>query len=144
MVNRRNCGPYDVHIGQRIRELRVLLGISQSGLGEKIGLTFQQIQKYEIGVNRVGAGRLFEIAQVLATDIGYFFEGISINDGLIERAPATDIELTLLRDAEIRMLLRRLADIKHRAVRRRVLRLIEAFADAELGEEDSEKSSAHR
>ncbi|NQV48337.1 MAG: helix-turn-helix transcriptional regulator [Rhodospirillaceae bacterium] len=66
--------PVDVYVGIRIRLRRTLLGISQEKLGEAVGLTFQQIQKYERGANRVGASRLYEFSQILNVSISYFFE----------------------------------------------------------------------
>ncbi len=64
----------DVHVGARLRQRRKLLGMTQTGLGDAIGLTFQQVQKYERGANRIGAGRLCDLAQVLDVSIEYFFE----------------------------------------------------------------------
>jgi transcriptional regulator with XRE-family HTH domain len=66
--------PIDVHVGARIRLRRTLLGMSQERLGESLGLTFQQIQKYERGVNRVGASRLFDLSRVLDVPISFFFD----------------------------------------------------------------------
>ncbi|MEX0760784.1 MAG: helix-turn-helix transcriptional regulator [Tistlia sp.] len=66
--------PVDVHVGQRVRQRRTLMGLSQEKLGEALGLTFQQVQKYERGANRIGASRLFDLANILDTDINYFFE----------------------------------------------------------------------
>jgi len=66
--------PVDVHVGRRVRLRRTLLGMSQSKLGAALGLTFQQIQKYERGTNRVGASRLFRLCQVLDVPISYFFD----------------------------------------------------------------------
>lgn len=66
--------PIDVHVGSRIRLRRTLLGMSQERLGEALGLTFQQIQKYERGVNRVGASRLFDLSRVLDVPISFFFD----------------------------------------------------------------------
>jgi transcriptional regulator with XRE-family HTH domain len=66
--------PIDVHVGSRIRLRRTLLGMSQERLGEALGLTFQQVQKYERGANRVGASRLFDLARVLDVPISYFFD----------------------------------------------------------------------
>lgn len=68
------AGPVDVHVGNRIRLRRTLMGLSQEKLGEALGLTFQQIQKYERGANRVGASRLYDLAQVLDVPIGFFFD----------------------------------------------------------------------
>lgn len=69
--------PIDAHVGARIRRRRALLGMSQEQLGDALGVTFQQIQKYERGANRVGASRLFDISRVLDVPISYFFEDIS-------------------------------------------------------------------
>ena len=66
--------PIDVHVGTRIRLRRTLLGMSQERLGDQLGLTFQQVQKYERGVNRVGASRLFDLARVLDVAISFFFD----------------------------------------------------------------------
>ena len=64
------------HVGLKIRQLRTQLGLTQQQLAEMIGVTYQQAHKYERGINRVSAGRLYEIARVLGADIGYFFEGL--------------------------------------------------------------------
>jgi transcriptional regulator with XRE-family HTH domain len=66
--------PIDIHVGSRIRLRRTLLGMSQQKLGDAIGLTFQQVQKYERGTNRVGSSRMFELARVLDVPVAYFFE----------------------------------------------------------------------
>jgi transcriptional regulator with XRE-family HTH domain len=77
--------PIDVHVGARVRLRRTLLGMSQEKLGEAIGLTFQQIQKYERGFNRIGASRLFDISKVLEVPISFFFE--EMDDSVAERSP---------------------------------------------------------
>ncbi len=69
--------PIDVHVGSRVRLRRTLLGMSQERLGEAIGLTFQQVQKYERGANRVSASKLYEIAATLNAPVAYFFEGLA-------------------------------------------------------------------
>ena len=66
--------PIDVHVGSRVRLRRTLLGMSQEKLGEAIGLTFQQVQKYERGANRVGASRLYDLSRVLDVPVGFFFD----------------------------------------------------------------------
>lgn len=66
--------PIDVHVGQRIRQRRTLLGMSQEKLGEALGLTFQQVQKYERGANRVGSSRLFDLSRILDVPMSYFFD----------------------------------------------------------------------
>jgi len=70
----RRPNPIDVHVGGRVRFRRMLLGMSQEKLGERLGLTFQQIQKYEKGINRIGASRLFDLAQVLGVPVQFFYE----------------------------------------------------------------------
>jgi len=75
--NSRRANPIDKHVGERVRMRRMLLGMSQERLGEKLGLTFQQVQKYEKGVNRIGASRLFDLAQVLGVPIQYFYDSMS-------------------------------------------------------------------
>jgi transcriptional regulator with XRE-family HTH domain len=70
----RRPNPIDVHVGSRVRFRRMLIGMSQEKLGEKLGLTFQQIQKYEKGINRIGASRLFDLAQVLGVAVQFFYE----------------------------------------------------------------------
>ena len=72
-----NPNPIDIHVGKRVRLRRTLLGMSQEKLGEALGLTFQQVQKYERGANRIGASRLHHISEVLDVPINYFFEDIS-------------------------------------------------------------------
>ncbi len=69
--------PIDVHVGQRVRLRRTLLGMTQEKLGAALGLTFQQVQKYERGANRVGSSRLFDLSRVLEVPIAYFFDEMS-------------------------------------------------------------------
>ncbi|MDY0872822.1 helix-turn-helix domain-containing protein [Dongia rigui] len=76
MASKGFFNPIDIHVGQRIRQRRTLLGLSQTDLGEAIGLTFQQVQKYERGANRVSSSRLFDLARVLDVPLSWFFEEI--------------------------------------------------------------------
>ena len=75
-AKKKQATSIDARVGQQIRLRRVLLGMSQEELGQRLGLTFQQIQKYERGLNRIGAGRLFELARILHVGILYFYEGV--------------------------------------------------------------------
>src|ERR1700680_1554014 len=70
----RRANPVDTHVGSRVRLRRMLLGMSQERLGDSMGLTFQQVQKYEKGVNRIGASRLFQISKILDVPVQFFFE----------------------------------------------------------------------
>src|SRR6478735_375235 len=74
MAREPRPSPIDVHVGTRVRLRRTLLGMSQEKLGEALGLTFQQVQKYERGVNRIGASRLFDLSRVLDVPISFFFD----------------------------------------------------------------------
>ena len=67
--------PIDIHVGSRLRQRRTMLGMNQAGLGKLLDLSFQQIQKYERGTNRIGASRLFQLSRILDVPIDHFFEG---------------------------------------------------------------------
>jgi transcriptional regulator with XRE-family HTH domain len=98
----RSTAAIDGHVGARIRERRIMLGLTQQQLAEMIGVTYQQAHKYERGINRVSAGRLFEIARVLNTSISYFYEGIG-QEGPRQVAPRQRMLLEIARNfAEIR------------------------------------------
>ena len=79
--------PIDVHVGKRLRLRRTLLGMSQERLGELLGLTFQQVQKYERGVNRIGSSRLFELGQILDVPISFFFDDLPTPAGAAGALP---------------------------------------------------------
>jgi transcriptional regulator with XRE-family HTH domain len=70
----RKPNPVDIHVGGRVRFRRMLLGMSQEKLGERLGLTFQQVQKYEKGINRIGASRLYDLSNVLGVPIQFFYD----------------------------------------------------------------------
>src|SRR5271167_1933565 len=75
---KKQANPVDVQVGNRVRIRRMLIGMSQEKLGDLLGLTFQQVQKYEKGVNRIGAGRLFEVSRILNVPVDFFYEGVSV------------------------------------------------------------------
>lgn len=85
--------PVDLHVGQKIKQLRTLRRMSQTDVARKLNLSFQQIQKYEIGSNRVAASRLFELAQILEVPPSYFFEGLHDNNNA---APKKDTGLEIV------------------------------------------------
>lgn len=76
MVSARSSTSIDQHIGKRIRERRIEIGMSQDALGAKLGVSFQQIQKYESGANRIAASRLYLLSKTLDVDLSFFFEGL--------------------------------------------------------------------
>jgi transcriptional regulator with XRE-family HTH domain len=134
--------PIDVHVGSRIRLRRTLLGMSQERLGEALGLTFQQVQKYERGVNRVGASRLFDLSRVLDVPISFFFDDMP--EGLASTYAAQTgrrpISFTEPRDAftddalnrrETLELVRAYYRITDPAVRKRVFDLIKSMGPGE-------------
>jgi len=89
---RRGSGAYnpvDVYVGRRLRTRRTLLGLSQMTLADAIGLTFQQLQKYERGANRISGSRLYDLSQVLGVEIGYFFEDMDTATQKASPAQAT-------------------------------------------------------
>lgn len=79
--NPKRPNPIDVHVGSRLRLRRMILGMSQEKLGERMRLTFQQIQKYERGINRIGASRLFKLAHILQVPVQFFYEGLTLDSG---------------------------------------------------------------
>ena len=83
----KSPNPVDIHVGSRVRLRRMMIGMSQERLGEKLGLTFQQVQKYEKGANRIGASRLFAISKILEVPVEFFFQDMpdSIADGPTNR-----------------------------------------------------------
>ena len=135
--------PIDVHVGGRVRLRRTLMGMSQERLGEALGLTFQQVQKYERGVNRIGASRLFDLARVLDVPIGFFFDdmpdgvggstgGMGRRSGGLGFADAQDgFEDDTLHRRETLELVRAYYRITDPAVRKRVFDLIKSLTPSE-------------
>ena len=125
--------PVDVQVGSRVRLRRNMLGLSQERLGEAIGLTFQQVQKYERGANRIGASRLHQLSQVLDVPVSFFFDDVdpvrapAIPVGFAE-SPAEAFESDPLRRPETAELVDAYFAIEDAAVRRRLLDLAKALA----------------
>ena len=131
--------PIDVHVGSRIRLRRTLLGMSQEKLGEAIGLTFQQVQKYERGANRVGASRLYDLSQVLDVPVSYFFEEMNPEvasaaqarlGGMLEETPSPAYEPDPMMRRETLELVRAYYRIVDSQVRQRLFDLTKAIANA--------------
>ena len=122
--------PIDVHVGRRVRLRRKQCGLSQGSLGEALGLTFQQVQKYERGANRVSASKLYEISRTLQTPVTYFFDGLA-DDGdvahgdVLSEQAVSDFLLTS-EGMELAALFPR---IRRGPVRRRILELLRALTD---------------
>ena len=125
--------PIDVHVGNRVRLRRVMIGMSQVKLAKEVGLTFQQIQKYEKGTNRICASRLFEFAQILEVPVEYFFEdteaeGTGQSEGEAEAGDPYSI-YDFLSSHEGVELNRAFLQIKEAKVRRVVLELMRSLVD---------------
>jgi transcriptional regulator with XRE-family HTH domain len=120
--------PVDVHVGKRIRHRRWMNGTTQQQLAEKVGIKFQQIQKYETGMNRVSASRLWDIADVLGVGIGFFFEGIETPEAATARV-ARDGQTDLMSDREALELLRSYYAIPENQ-RRRLFELARVLSEA--------------
>ncbi|MEA2954661.1 MAG: hypothetical protein QOJ58_149 [Alphaproteobacteria bacterium] len=126
----------DRHVGSRVRLRRMLLGLSQEKLGDALGLTFQQVQKYEKGTNRIGASRLQQISQFLKVEIAYFFEelpGEKPQGGFAEEG--TTYVMDFLNSSEGLQLNRAFARIKDPRVKRRLIALVNALANLEESDE---------
>lgn len=133
--------PVDVHVGSRVRLRRTMLGMSQEKLGQAIGLTFQQVQKYERGTNRIGASRLFELSKVLDVPVSFFFDDMpqdvaGTQTSAVDPAEARGqaYEADTLAKRETLELVRAYYRIRSPKVRKRVFELAKALGKA--GDED--------
>jgi transcriptional regulator with XRE-family HTH domain len=133
----RRPNPMDAHVGSRVRLRRMLLGMSQEKLGEHLGLTFQQVQKYEKGVNRIGASRLFDLANVLGVPVQFFYDDAPIAagehapaSGFAER-PAESYVVDFLSSREGMELNKAFVRIAEPRVRRSIVELVRALAGEE-------------
>ncbi|MEM8871984.1 MAG: helix-turn-helix transcriptional regulator [Pseudomonadota bacterium] len=120
--------PVDAHVGQRIRHRRWMLGMTQQQLGDSVGIKFQQIQKYETGMNRVSASRLWDIARALDTTIAFFFEGLDGEYAEAPGNPVADMPQNLLADKEAMELIRSYYAIPE-TQRRRLFDLARVLSD---------------
>ena len=138
-----SIGEIDLFVGQKLRQIRVMRNMSQASLAKEIDLTFQQIQKYEGGVNRVSSSTLYSIAKILDVPISYFFDGIdgraSINDNMRymneNQSSAEERVLVhnpdrLLENKEVMQLLRSFASITDLEVKRKVIALVKSLTSS--------------
>lgn len=140
----RRPNPMDIHVGSRVRLRRMLLGISQEKLGEHLGLTFQQIQKYEKGVNRIGASRLYDLATVLEVPVQFFYdeapsyggEDAAVQIGGFAERPSDGYIFEFLNSREGLELNKAFARISDPKARRAVLELVRALAGDEAPPDD--------
>jgi len=130
--SKKKPNPIDIHVGSRIRLRRNMLAMSQEKLGENLGITFQQIQKYEKGTNRVGASRLQAISSILSVPVAFFFEDAPGSEpgrgkGLAEENSANYV-VDFLNSAEGIQLSRAFVKIADAKVRRKVIDLVKVLA----------------
>jgi transcriptional regulator with XRE-family HTH domain len=129
-VPKKQPNPIDAQVGNRVRLRRMLIGMSQERLGELLGLTFQQVQKYEKGVNRIGAGRLFEVSRILGVSIEYFYEGVNsqLAGGFTEGGSSPPV-MEFVSSGEGLQLSLAFMKIKDPKLRKRVLDLVKQMAE---------------
>ena len=142
---KKQANSIDAQVGNRVRLRRMLVGMSQEKLGEMLGLTFQQVQKYEKGVNRIGAGRLYRVGQILGVPVSYFYEDVT-EQGL-ETSPvasdrATPSAVEFLSSSEGMQLTLAFMRIREPKVRRRVIDLVKSLADGESETQNQNAASA--
>lgn len=126
--------PVDKHVGSRVRMRRIMLGMSQEKLGEALGLTFQQVQKYEKGTNRIGASRVQQIGDVLQVPVSFFFEGgptTSVDTVGLSEAPSPAYVSDFLATSEGLALIRAFTRIEDPKLRRSIVDLVEQMASRE-------------
>ena len=134
-VEKKSLNPVDKHVGGRVRMRRLVLAMSQEKLGDALGLTFQQVQKYEKGTNRIGAGRLHQISHILQVPVAFFFEGAPNLHGSADRmkeAPSPSYVSDFLATPEGLLLTKAFMRINEPKLRRRIVDLVEEIA----GEDD--------
>ena len=142
----RKLNPVDAHVGGRIRYRRMIIGMSQETMSGKMNLTFQQIQKYEKGANRIGASALFRISKILEVPVGYFFEGLLANSTpsdqpLEPRKPDREPQLRLLMNSREGLDLNTaFAKIGDRKIRRNLIDLIRSLAQNQEASEKNENA----
>jgi transcriptional regulator with XRE-family HTH domain len=140
-VPKKQANPIDAQVGNRVRLRRMLVGMSQEKLGEMLGLTFQQVQKYEKGVNRIGAGRLFHVAEILGVPVNYFYEGATsqmngAGAGFAEPEESPPV-MEFLSSGEGLQLSLAFMRIKDTKVRKRLLELVKTLSDEHVPEAEA-------
>lgn len=130
MENVKKPHPVDVEVGKRILLRRKMIGMSQSTLGAALGITFQQVQKYERGANRVGSSRLSHIAQILGVPVSHFFPEASASDNKNGVPVTNDPVMAFLETEEAQKLNIAFAKIASPLIRKRVVTLVTAISQA--------------
>ena len=130
-VRKKALNPIDQHVGKRVRMRRMMLAMSQANLGNALGLTFQQVQKYEKGTNRIGASRLQQISRTLQVPVAFFFEGAPSVAGTTEpteMAPSPAYVTDFLATSDGLALTKAFMRIKNTKLKQRIVELVEEIA----------------
>jgi transcriptional regulator with XRE-family HTH domain len=130
-VRKKAPNPVDQHVGSRVRMRRMILAMSQTNLGNALGLTFQQVQKYEKGANRIGASRLQQISLILQVPVAFFFEGAPRVPGTpqaTETTPSTAFVTAFLAMSDGHALTKAFMRIRNAKLKRRIVELVEEIA----------------
>jgi transcriptional regulator with XRE-family HTH domain len=135
-MTKKTPNPIDKHVGSRVRMRRMMVGMSQEKLGDALGLTFQQVQKYEKGTNRIGASRLQQISSILQVPVAFFFEGApqASNDDIdlnLDGAPSPAYVSDFLATSDGLALTKSFMRIKDAKLRRRIVDLVEQIVGEE-------------
>ena len=133
--------PVDIHVGARVRLRRTLLGMSQEKLGKALGLTFQQVQKYERGANRIGSSRLFQLSKILDVPVSFFFDEMTTDttqksDGMAEGNKQV-FEVDKLSRRETLELVRAYYKITDPSVRKKIFEMVKAVGSSAIGSDES-------
>ena len=134
MANKKKPNPIDIHVGSRVRLRRMMLGMSQEKLGTQLGITFQQIQKYEKGTNRIGASRLQHISTVLSVPVAFFFEDAPATPGAspgLSESASSNYVVNFLSSSEGIQLNKAFVRVRDPKLRRRIIDLVRAVADGD-------------
>lgn len=147
MSKRRQLGPspYDIQVGQRLRQARTLAGMSQGRLGEAVGVTFQQVQKYEKGLNRIGASRLMQFSNILNVTPAYFFDGIQPADGepgSTPTQPSNSFDYGEASQRQALELVRHFGMLSDMNLRTSILELVKTAARAQQSDTNTEETAA--
>jgi transcriptional regulator with XRE-family HTH domain len=129
MSDERLANAVDERIGKRVKGRRLEIDLSQEKLADLVGVTFQQIQKYENGVNRIAASRLWEMAKALGVPVQYFYEGLSVERPGVAEEAAPDLVYDMMATPEGQRLLQIFGTIKNPRLRRRVVELVRVMAE---------------
>jgi transcriptional regulator with XRE-family HTH domain len=135
---RSALNPTDKHVGSRVRMRRLMLDMSQTNVADALGLTFQQVRKYEKGTNRIGAGRLQHLSQILQVPVPFFFEGAPAASGIPQAtsgaadAPSSDYVTEFLAMSDGLSLVKAFVSIQDQKLRRSIVRLVEEITPETL------------